>query len=38
VVPLRVRYELYRGLGWSDRAENINKVFANWDKVHNHFK
>jgi hypothetical protein len=38
VVPLQVRYELYRGLGWSDRAEKINKVFANWDKVHNHFR
>lgn len=38
VVPLRVRYELYRGLGWSDRAENISKVFAIWDKVHSHFK
>ena len=38
VVPLQVRYELYRGLGWLDRAENISKVFANWDKIHRHLK
>ena len=38
VVPLQVKYELYKGLGWSDRAENISKVFANWEKIHSRFK
>jgi hypothetical protein len=38
VVPLQVRYELYRGLGWSDKAENISNVFANWAKVYSRFR
>ena len=28
VVPLQVKYELYQGLGWTDRAEKISQVLA----------
>ena len=27
VVPLQVKYEIYRNLGWNDRVEKINQVF-----------
>jgi len=28
VVPLQVKYEIYQGLGWADRAEKIGQVLA----------
>jgi hypothetical protein len=28
VVPLQLKYELYQGLGWTDRAEKISLVLA----------
>jgi hypothetical protein len=33
VVPLVVKHELYTSLGWVDKAENINKVFATRAKI-----
>jgi hypothetical protein len=33
VVPLTVKHELYTSLGWVDKAENINKVFATRAKI-----
>lgn len=38
VVPLTVKYELYRSLGWLDKVENISKVFAVSEKIHRRFK
>jgi mRNA-degrading endonuclease YafQ of YafQ-DinJ toxin-antitoxin module len=28
IVPLQVKYELYRELGWADRAEKVSQVLA----------
>jgi hypothetical protein len=27
IVPLQIKYEIYQSLGWTDKAENIKKVF-----------
>jgi hypothetical protein len=28
IVPLQIKYEIYQGLGWADRAEKIGQVLA----------
>lgn len=33
VVPLAVKYKLYRSLGWVDRAEKVHRVLAKFNRV-----
>ncbi len=33
VVPLHVKYEIYQGLGWADRAEKIRQALTKFSKL-----